>query len=147
VAQRLHCVHFSGSHTGTTVAIPLFSNLLVPAGCTPPTTNLDTGRVSPSLYKAGYKVFKNSGVPSGHTRGASSPKVAHSAGTSILCRLASDCFNAFRFISTTSFPFEPKRALTSSSNSLGARPPGIIGHRVKNTFCMIMLIRCFRPTF
>ena len=49
----LHCVHFSGFHTGTDIAKPRFSYLEVFVICTPPGVNLDTGRWSPSSSVVG----------------------------------------------------------------------------------------------
>ena len=63
-----------------------------------------------------------------------------------MCRFDSDCFTAFRFMSTSSLPFDENFFTMSFSSSFGALPSGRIGHRLKNTDCMIMLMRCFRPT-
>jgi len=43
----LHCTHFVGSHDGTNVAIPLFSNFVNETGISPPVWNVETGSSSP----------------------------------------------------------------------------------------------------
>ena len=146
----LHCIQFSGIHSGTLTAVPLFSNAAVPFSKVPSSismlTKAETGRESPSNLFIGSTIFFiKSDFATLSAFGASSWAFFHSAGTSILTKASIPLSIAAWFMFTTFSPFLPYEVTTASFKYLTASSTGIMLASLKNAACIIMLILPPRP--
>mmetsp|Transcript_29156 Transcript_29156/g.83687 ORF Transcript_29156/g.83687 Transcript_29156/m.83687 type:complete len:223 (-) Transcript_29156:755-1423(-) len=150
----LHCVQRSMSTRGTLIAMPRFSNWLVPRGTLPPGSKVLTGRSLPSRLLHGcWMAWAKSaafeshfgastlGAPASPAASAQEAGILHSTMPSQLMLTPS------MFICTTLSPFFPYIFLIDPLSSSMAASKGMTPLSLKKTLCMIMLMRLPKPAF
>mmetsp|Transcript_12903 Transcript_12903/g.26139 ORF Transcript_12903/g.26139 Transcript_12903/m.26139 type:complete len:200 (+) Transcript_12903:362-961(+) len=152
----LHCVHLSMSTRGTLIAMPRFSNWLVPKGTRPPGSKVLTGKLLPSKSFTGVWIFfANSAAWAMDVDVATLTEIsplsttlvacAHSGGTLHSTMPSQLMFTPSMFICTTLSPFFPYIFLMLPFKSSMAASNGMTPLNLKKTLCMIMLMRLPKP--
>ena len=105
-AQRPHCTHAAGFHTGTSAATPRFSHCVVATGHTPSTGIFETGSSSPFWAIIFAVTSRTNSGAAGSTVGGRGGRSLTASGTGTLWMPSAAASMQAMFLRTTASPFE-----------------------------------------